>query len=103
MNYNSKVSNISNELVEVIQTLKPNKIMENNLRSQLVMMSKRLTYTFLVQLLLCTIILANTGNAQRNSIENVKVSFNLKNRSLSTFFKQVESKTEFKFTYTDNL
>jgi len=47
--------------------------------------------------------LANTGNAQRNSIENVKVSLNLQEKSLAHFFKQVESKTDFKFTYTDNL
>jgi TonB-linked SusC/RagA family outer membrane protein len=90
-------------LVKVFQTLKPIKIMENNLRRQLIMLSKRLIYAFLVQSLMGTVILANTGNAQRNSIEDVKVSFNLKERSLATFFKQVEAKTEFNFTYTDNL
>jgi TonB-linked SusC/RagA family outer membrane protein len=86
-----------------ISTLKPLKLMKNNLRRQLIMLSKRLIYAFLIQLFLCTVILANTGNAQRNSIENVKVSLNLQEKSLAQFFKQVESITDFKFTYTDNL
>ncbi len=77
--------------------------MENNLRRQLIMLSKRLIYAFLVQLFFCTVILANTGNAQRRSIEEVRVSLNLKEKSLAQFFRQVESKTDFKFTYTDNL
>ncbi len=86
-----------------ISTLKPFKLMENNLRRQLIMLSKRLIFAFLVQLFLCTVILANDGNAQRKNIEEVKISMNLQEKSLAQFFKQVESKTDFKFTYTDNL
>lgn len=77
--------------------------MENNLRRQLIMLSKRLIYAFLVQLFFCTVLLANEGNAQRKNIEKVKISMNLQEKSLAEFFKQVESKTDFKFTYTDNL
>lgn len=77
--------------------------MDNNLRRQLIMLSKRLIYAFVFQLFLCTVILANTGNAQRKNIEKVKISMNLQEKSLAEFFKQVESKTDFKFTYTDNL
>lgn len=77
--------------------------MDYNLRRQLIMLSKRLIYVFLFQLFLCTVILANTGNAQRKTIDQVKVSLNLKEKSLAQFFRQVESKTDFKFTYTDNL
>lgn len=77
--------------------------MDNNLRRQLIMLSKRLIYAFLFQLFLCTVILANTGNAQRKTIDQVKVSLNLKEKPLAQFFRQVESKTDFKFTYTDNL
>ncbi|MDP2039953.1 MAG: carboxypeptidase-like regulatory domain-containing protein, partial [Algoriphagus sp.] len=33
----------------------------------------------------------------------MKISMNLPEKSLAEFFKQVESKTDFKFTYTDNL
>lgn len=77
--------------------------MDNNLRRQLIMLSKRLIHVFLFQLFLCTVIMANTGNAQRKNIEQVKVSLNLKEKPLVQFFRQVESKTDFKFTYTDNL
>lgn len=86
-----------------ISTLKLSKLMENNLRRQLIMLSKKIIYTFLFQLFFCAVLLANTGNAQRNSIEKVTVSLNLKEQSLVQFFKQVESKTDFKFTYSDNL
>ena len=67
------------------------------------MLSKRLMSAFLFQLFLCTVLLANTGNAQRKTIEEVKISMNLQEQSLAQFFRQVESKTDFKFTYTDNL
>jgi len=86
-----------------ISPLKLFKVMENNLRRQLIMLSKRLIFAFLVQLFLCTVLLANTGNAQLKNIEKVKISMNLQEKSLAQFFKQVESKTDFKFTYTDNL
>jgi TonB-linked SusC/RagA family outer membrane protein len=77
--------------------------MKNNLYRQLIMLSKRLIYAFLVQLFFCTVILANEGNAQRKNIEKVKISMNLQEKSLAQFFEEVESKTDFKFTYTDNL
>jgi TonB-linked SusC/RagA family outer membrane protein len=77
--------------------------MDYNLRRQLIMLSKRLIYAFVFQLFLCTVILANTGNAQRKNIEKVKISLDLQEKSLAQFFKLVESKTDFKFTYTDNL
>src|SRR5690606_178544 len=67
------------------------------------MLSKRLMYVFLIQLFMCTVLLANTGNAQRKTIEEVKVTLNLQERALLQFFKQVESKTDFKFTYNDDL
>jgi len=86
-----------------ISPLKLFKVMENNLRRQLIMLSKRLIFAFLVQLFFCTVLLANTGNAQLKNIEKVKISMNLQEKSLAHFFKQVESKTDFKFTYTDNL
>ncbi|EPR66759.1 TonB-dependent receptor [Cyclobacterium qasimii M12-11B] len=48
---------------------------------------------------MCTVLLANTGNAQRNSIEDVKLTLHIDGKSLAKFFRQVENKTEFKFTY----
>ncbi|WP_158856527.1 SusC/RagA family TonB-linked outer membrane protein [Lunatibacter salilacus] len=70
---------------------------------QLVMLSKRLLYGFLIQLFFCTLLLANTGNAQRKTLEEVKISVNLTDKSLSQFFRLVESKTDFKFTFNDGL
>ncbi|WP_081652389.1 SusC/RagA family TonB-linked outer membrane protein [Cyclobacterium qasimii] len=73
--------------------------MNKNVLRQLIMLSKRLLYAFLVQLFMCTVLLANTGNAQRNSIEDVKLTLHIDGKSLAKFFRQVENKTEFKFTY----
>lgn len=67
------------------------------------MLSKRLMYAFLVQLMMCTVLLANPGNAQRKTIEEVKVTLNLHEKTLLQFFKQVEARTDFKFTYNDDL
>nr|WP_262917638.1 TonB-dependent receptor [Cognataquiflexum rubidum] len=67
------------------------------------MVSKKILYVFIIQLFSCTFLLANNSKAQRNSIDEVIVSFNIKEKPLHQFFKQVESKTEYKFTYTDNL
>ena len=77
--------------------------MKKILLRQLIMLSKRLLYAFLIQLFLCTVLLANTGNAQRKTIEDIKVSLNLKEKTLLQFFKQVEAKTDFKFTYNNDL
>src|SRR5690554_2940119 len=76
--------------------------MKKKVLRQLIMLSKRLMYAFLIQLFLCTVLLANTGNAQRKTIEEVKVSLNLKGNTLLQFFKQVEAKTDFKFTFNND-
>jgi TonB-linked SusC/RagA family outer membrane protein len=76
--------------------------MNNKVLRQLVMVSKRIIYVFIAQLLFCTVLLASNSSAQRKNIEEVKLSLNIKEKSLSHFFRQVESKTDYKFTYTDN-
>ncbi len=77
--------------------------MKKNILRQLIMVSKRLFYAWMIQLLFCSFLLANTGNAQRKSIDEVKISLKLEEKPLAQLFKQVESKTDYKFTYTDNL
>ncbi|MDO6440404.1 TonB-dependent receptor [Cyclobacterium sp. 1_MG-2023] len=77
--------------------------MEKNVLRQLIMLSKRLLYAFLVQLFMCTIIMANTGNAQRKTIEDVKLSIDLDEKTLSRFFRLIENKTDFEFTYDHDL
>lgn len=77
--------------------------MEKTISRQLIMLSKRLLYAFVVQSFLCTVLLANTGNAQRKTIEEVRISISLEGKTLLQFFRQVEAKTDFKFTYNDDL
>src|SRR5690606_389689 len=96
------ISRITKAEVQAVQ-LKLNNSMKKKVLRQLIMLSKRLMYAFLIQLFMCTVLLANTGNAQRKTLEEVKVSLNLKEKTLLQFFRQVESKTEFKFTYNDDL
>ena len=67
------------------------------------MLSKRVLYAFSLQLIFCSIILANTGNAQRKSIDQVYVSFKAEEMTLSQFVKQIERQTDFRFTYNPNL
>src|SRR5690606_13514682 len=97
-----RVSTITKAQVQVVQ-LKPINNMEKKLLRQLIMLSKRLMYAFLIQLLMCTVLLANTGRAQRKTIEEVKVTLNLQEKTLLQFFNQVEARTDFKFTYNDDL
>jgi TonB-linked SusC/RagA family outer membrane protein len=96
------LSGITKAEVQAVQ-LKLNNSMKKKILRQLIMLSKRLMYVFLVQLIMCTVLLANTGNAQRKTIEEVLVTLNLQEKTLMQFFRQVESKTDFKFTYNDDL
>src|SRR5690606_37399959 len=96
------ISQVTKAEVQAVQ-LKLNNSMKKKVLRQLIMLSKRLMYAFLIQLFMCTVLLANTGNAQRKTIEEVKVSLNLEGKTLSQFFRLVESKTDFKFTYNDDL
>lgn len=47
--------------------------------------------------------MANTGNAQRKTIEDVKLSIDLDEKTLSRFFRLIENKTDFEFTYNHDL
>src|SRR5690606_7034913 len=96
------ISRITKAEVQAVQ-LKLNNSMKKKVLRQLIMLSKRLMYAFLIQLFMCTVLLANTGNAQRKTLEEVNVSLDLKEKTLLQFFRQVESKTDFKFTYNDDL
>lgn len=77
--------------------------MKKTILRQLLMLSKRVLYGFLIQFFFCTVLLANTGNAQRKTLEEVKISVKLTDKSLSQFFRLVEARTDFKFTYNNNL
>jgi len=77
--------------------------MKKNIRRQLIMFSKRLLFGFALQLFFCTFLLANTGNAQRKTIEEVKISVSLKEKPVKQIFEVIENTTDFRFTYNDNL
>jgi TonB-linked SusC/RagA family outer membrane protein len=77
--------------------------MENNIRGQLIMVSKKILYGFFLQLIFCSVLLANTGNAQRKNIEKVKIEVGAENISLENLFKQIERKSGFVFTYNSSM
>ncbi|TFV97692.1 SusC/RagA family TonB-linked outer membrane protein [Algoriphagus kandeliae] len=76
--------------------------MKKPLLRQLLMLSKRILYAFAIQLIFCSVLLANTGKAQMKSISEVKVSISLDDQPLRKAFSQLERKTDFKFTYNPN-
>lgn len=77
--------------------------MKKKLLRQLIMLSKRLLYGFTIQLFICTVLLAENSNAQRKTIEEVRVTLNLKDQPIKKAFQEIEKSTEFRFTYNDNL
>lgn len=77
--------------------------MENNIRGQLIMISKRILYGFFIQLIFCTVLLANTGNAQRKNIEKVQIAIGVENMALENLFKQIEKQSGFVFTYNSSM
>ncbi|WP_229239672.1 SusC/RagA family TonB-linked outer membrane protein [Echinicola soli] len=62
----------------------------------------RVLYGFLIQLVFCTVLLANTSNAQRKTIEDVRVDVRLQDRTLQAVMKDLERKTDFRFTFDTN-
>ncbi|UCS91734.1 TonB-dependent receptor [Echinicola marina] len=76
--------------------------MEKKILRQLIMMSMRVLYGFLIQLIFCSVLLANTSNAQRKTIEDVRVELEVQNKSLRAVFNDIEQKTDFRFTFDAN-
>ncbi|WP_157501521.1 SusC/RagA family TonB-linked outer membrane protein [Echinicola vietnamensis] len=62
----------------------------------------RVLYGFLIQLAFCTVLLANTSKAQRKTIEEVRVDVRLQDRTLGAIMKDLERKTDFRFTFDTN-
>ncbi|REG92875.1 SusC/RagA family TonB-linked outer membrane protein [Algoriphagus antarcticus] len=76
--------------------------MKKNIRRQLIMMSKKVLYAFVFQLIFCTVLLANSGNAQRKNIEQVRVDLSEENSSLLSIFNKIERQSGFEFTYNSS-
>ncbi|MDW7693625.1 TonB-dependent receptor [Flammeovirgaceae bacterium SG7u.111] len=67
---------------------------------QLIAMSKFTFYGIFLQILFCGMLLANNGNAQNKSIDDIYVSVDLENRSLVETFNTIEEITDFSFAYS---
>ncbi|AGA79992.1 TonB-linked outer membrane protein, SusC/RagA family [Echinicola vietnamensis DSM 17526] len=76
--------------------------MQKKILRQLIKMSMRVLYGFLIQLAFCTVLLANTSKAQRKTIEEVRVDVRLQDRTLGAIMKDLERKTDFRFTFDTN-
>lgn len=77
--------------------------MKKNIRKQLIMMSLKVVHAFVFQLIFCTVLLANSGNAQRKNIEQVRVDLTVENASLLSLFNKIERQSGFKFTYNSSI
>lgn len=73
--------------------------MKKNIRGQLIMASQGILYGFIFQLFFCTVLLANTGNAQRKNIEKIRIAISVESVPLEKVFKNIEKQTGLAFTY----
>lgn len=77
--------------------------MKKPILGQLLMLSKRILYAFAIQLFFVSFLLANDGNAQRKTVEQVIVTVQLTNAELPAAFSAIEKQTKFKFTYNTGM
>lgn len=74
--------------------------MKLSLLRQIIIMSKYFIYGTFIQVVLSSLLLANTeGNAQKMSIQNVFVDIKLNEATLEDIFDHIESQTSFQFVY----
>jgi TonB-linked SusC/RagA family outer membrane protein len=69
------------------------------LQKKLLLVSKYALLGLFGQCLLISVLLANTGNAQSASIEEVRISILQDNISVEDVFQKIEEKTNFRFAY----
>ncbi|WP_020528983.1 SusC/RagA family TonB-linked outer membrane protein [Flexithrix dorotheae] len=65
-------------------------------------MSKLFFYGIFVQCLVGSVLLANNGNAQKASIDEVYLSLELENLTLKEVFEVISTKTDFDFAFNDS-
>ncbi|MEM1136785.1 MAG: SusC/RagA family TonB-linked outer membrane protein [Bacteroidota bacterium] len=66
---------------------------------QLIAMSKCGFYGLVIQALLCSMLVAKDGKAQKESLEEIYVSINFNQNRLNEVFSKIENKTDFNFAY----
>src|SRR5690606_8683719 len=75
--------------------------MKNLVLLHVIRMSKLFVYTFLIQCLSMSMLLAWNGNAQIKSIEEVMVNLPLTKVTINEAFDQIEIVSGFHFVYTN--
>lgn len=73
--------------------------MKFNLQRAIYMLSKYFLYAFFLQMVFINLALAASVHAQYKSIDEVLITLNHTNLTLNQFFRQIEAKTDFQFSY----
>ena len=76
--------------------------MKWKLLRQIIIMSKSVLYCFIIQCVTLSVLIASPGKSQSKSVEEIYVSVDLDNNSLSDLFDSIENQTEFEFAYFTN-
>lgn len=73
--------------------------MKNQLQSHVIYMTKLFSYAFLIQCLTMSFLLAENGNAQNQSIDEVMIQIPLHEVSVEKVFSELEKSTGFNFVF----
>ncbi|UZR97376.1 SusC/RagA family TonB-linked outer membrane protein [Chondrinema litorale] len=76
--------------------------MNLKLLRQIAYMSRIVLYGIILQATLSAVLLANDGNAQTKSVEEIYLTLQVKNATLKETFHKIEEETGFLFAYTKN-
>src|SRR5690606_21047967 len=89
-------------ILNLVKSLKQScKDMKNLVLKHVVYMTKLFAYAFLIQCLCMSFLLANNGNAQIKSIEEVVVEIALHEEAIENAFSKIEAVSPFSFVYTN--
>lgn len=73
--------------------------MKPKVLKKIAIMSKYTVYGMILQTVLCTLIFASEGEAQRKSLEEILITIELENVKIEEAFSRIEGVTEFDFAY----
>ncbi|MFT7159031.1 MAG: TonB-linked SusC/RagA family outer membrane protein [Bacteroidia bacterium] len=75
--------------------------MKKNILKAIIMLSKRFLQIFIVQTLFMSLAVANEGNSQKVSINDVYINLDLRGAKLLDVFNEIEARSNFKFAYEE--
>ncbi|MEQ8416896.1 MAG: TonB-dependent receptor [Imperialibacter sp.] len=73
--------------------------MKSKVLKKIAIMSKYAVYGMILQTVLCTLLFANKGEAQRKSLDQIPVTIGLNDAKIEEAFSRIEGITEFDFAY----